>query len=511
MVLEKTLIEQLEQISSKDHVLTDLEDRYVYSFEKIFMDQAYPMPDLVIKVFSPNQIEKITEIAQKEGITLIRRGETFSHSHESSSKTIILIDDVKIPTLKVTNKDIMEKPAFPEILYELRRVGHGTPRNLALAIHSLFLEKNLSSCNQCVKCSDYCTVTPSFNGIETWSARGRALLIRGVMNGELNLTNKIVDILYTCNKCGRCFAECFENLSFHKAITSMRNKIAEKNLIPEVFQSAVRNIKDYSNPSAIPSEQRLSWMNKVEKLNLPKKADNLYWVGCMTATRTSNVAKAFYNILKSTKTDFTLFGENEGCCGYISLAAGLWKDAKDISQKIIEEIETTGATKLITPCAGCYYTFTKLYHDILETSLPCEIIHSSQLIEKLVTTGDVTLKPLEASVTYHDPCSLGRHCNVYDPPRNILKAIPNLNFVEIPFNQNYSRCCGGGGGLWTYNHRVSMNSAFTRLKEDFSPMNVDILTTACPQCQINLNLTSKRKSIPLIVRDITEMVESVLE
>ena len=114
------------------------------------------------------------------------------------------------------------------------------------------------------------------------------------------------------------------------------------------------------------------------------------------------------------------------------------------------------------------------------------------------------------SVAFHDPCSLGRHCRVYDAPRNVLNAIPDLNLIEMPFNRDITRCCGGGGGLWSFNHRVSMDSAFTRLKKDWKPINANILATACPQCQMNFNITSLRRKIPAKIRDIVEIVEETM-
>ncbi|MFX0185523.1 MAG: (Fe-S)-binding protein, partial [Candidatus Hodarchaeota archaeon] len=356
-------------------------------------------------------------------------------------------------------------------------------------------------------CSGYCTVTPSFNGIETWSSKGRMLLIRGLMKGELEFSDKAIDVIYTCSKCGHCFAECFQNIDFHKAITWIRNKIASDKLAPRVFYETAKNINNHGDPSATPVERRLSWLENTLSIKLPKKADNIYWVGCVVATRTPNTAKAFFNILNCSHVDFTMLGRKEGCCGYVLLSSGLWDEAEKVASEVIKKIEEKKVKNLITPCAGCYYTFTKLYPEILGVSLPCETLHSSQFLEKMIIDKEVKLKPISKSITYHDPCSLGRHSSVYETPRNVLKAIPNLELIETQFNKSNSRCCGGGGGLWTYNYRVSMDSAYSRLKEDISPLNADILTTACPQCQMNFHITSRRKSIPLQIKDIVEIVE----
>ncbi|UCG01525.1 MAG: (Fe-S)-binding protein [Candidatus Heimdallarchaeota archaeon] len=508
MVSENTLVEQLKQISPKIHVLTDLEDRYVYSFEKIFMKQAYPMPDIVVKVYSSGQKEKILETVMKKNVTVIRRGEQLP-SNFASPNTLILLDDIKIPVpnRNVTKKE--EKSDLDEYLSELRHIGHGGYRNFAVAIQTLFQQKFGNTCLQSFICSDYCTVTPSFRGIETYSARGRGLLIKGVMKGELNLTKKVIDVLYTCSKCGRCFGECFQKVDLHEAIVRMRRHIVENNMIPQVFQTTAKNILDHGDPSAVSVKRRLAWMKDLP-IKLPLSSDHLYFVGCVVANRTPNTAKTFYNILNHTKINFTTLGKNEGCCGYVLLASGLWDEAKKVAQELIKRIETTKAESVITPCAGCYNTFIKLYPEILDVSLPCKVFHSTQFLEKIIKKGEIELRALDLKVTYHDPCSLGRHSNVFDAPRNVLKAIPDLKLVEMSFIRDKSRCCGGGGGLWTFNHQVSMDSTHTRLKEDVVPINVDCLTTACPQCQMNFHITSRRKSIPLQIKDVAEVVGSAI-
>ncbi|MFX0125700.1 MAG: (Fe-S)-binding protein [Candidatus Hodarchaeota archaeon] len=509
MVAQKTLIEQIKQTSTKIHVLTDLEDRYVYSFEKIFMDQAYPMPDIVVKVYSLDQKTNILEILEKEDTTLIHRGDKLP-SGFTSSNTIILLDDVKIPTpdLKVTNK--RKKSEINEYLSEFSHIGRGTYQNFALTIQALFLEKFRNTCLQSFICSDYCTVTPSFDGIETYSARGRGLLIKGVMQGELNLTNKIVDVLYNCSKCGRCFGECFQKVDLHEAIVRMRRHIVENDMTPPVFKTTAKNILDFGDPSAVPIERRLAWMKDLHSTKLPQQADHLYFIGCVVANRTPKTAKALFNILDHTDMNFTMLGKDEGCCGYVLLASGLWDEAKQVALELITKIEKTKVESVITPCAGCYNTFTRLYPEILDVALPCKTFHSTQFLDKMLISGEIELSGLDQKLTYHDPCSLGRHGDVYDAPRNVIKAIPNLELIEMPFNRSNSRCCGGGGGLWTFNHQASMDSTLTRIKEDIIPTNVDLLTTACPQCQMNFHITSRRKSIPLHIKDITEIVESAM-
>jgi len=493
------VIEHLKQIVKSGQILTDPEDLHVYSFEKIFEKQN-PTLDIIVKTLSSKESQKILALAGKEGFTIVKRGEPINR--QTIRKPLVLLDDIPNTELGLFPEKRGERT---EILNEIRERGHGSPRNLALALKALFLKKNLAKCEECKTCSGFCTVASSFEGVETWSSKGRALIIRGLQNGELPISKKVVDVLYTCTECGLCFAQCFEDLELNEAILATRHQIAEKGLTPEVFHETAKNIIEVGDPGAVSVERRLSWMKNLPFQPLPTKAEVLYWVGCMVADRTPKTAKSFFKILNHANVNFTTLKEREGCCGYVLLSTGLWNEAKKIAKEILEKIEKTRVKTLVTTCAGCYYTFTKLYPEILGVSLPCEILHSSQFIENLIENGKLELRSLNLRVSYHDPCSLGRHGGVFNAPRNVLEAIPDLTLAEMPLNRQLARCCGGGGGLWSFNHQVSMNSAYLRLK-DLQPLKADALTTACPLCQMNFRYTSIRKSVPTKVCDITEIV-----
>ncbi|MCK4933648.1 (Fe-S)-binding protein, partial [Candidatus Bathyarchaeota archaeon] len=282
-------------------------------------------------------------------------------------------------------------------------------------------------------------------------------------------------------------------------------------LTPQIFQATAKNILTVGDPGGASSrKRRLSWLRMVSNPRFERTADVLYWVGCTVASRTSKAAKASANILKCAEVNCTVLGEEEGCCGYVLLASGLWDEAKKNAIKLVEKVVKTRAHLVVTSCAGCYYTFTKLFPEMIDVEMPCDVLHTSQLIEKLIGEGRLDFAAYNEKVTYHDPCSLGRHTNVYDAPRNVLNKIPDLQFAEMPLSKSRSRCCGGGGGLWSYDNQVSMNSAFNRLAKDVVPLGVDTLATACPTCQMNLRYVSTRNSMQIKICDFAEIVETAM-
>jgi len=508
MTYRNSLLNDLEQVVGAENVLTGSEDIYVYSFEHFFRERRYINLAAVVRAKTEEELKKIEVLAHDKDMTVVRRSAWKQEINQQSKMATVLLDDAIQPELKIIDEDEGKESAY-KFQKDLEGAGHGTFRNFALALRSLFSGLPAQKCLNCNVCSGYCTVASSFNGVETWSSKGRTLLTRALCNAELQPSPKLVDILYTCSLCGLCFAQCFESTQVRKAIMDGRHRLAEKGHTPELFKATAKNIFEFGDPGGMPQWKRVAWTKQLQQRGVfPRRADVLCWVGCIVSTRTPNAAKALYNVLNRANVDFTFLGEKEGCCGYVLLATGLWSEARKNAVGLVERIKGTSVETLVTPCAGCYYTFTKMYPEILDVELPCEVMHASQFVENLIKEGEITPHSLNWRVTYHDPCSLGRHCNVYNSPRNVLEAMPNLDFVEMPLNRNSARCCGAGGGLWSFNNSVAMNSAVERLVKDVAPLGASTLVTTCPTCHINLRYASVKKSIGIKVYDLMEIVES---
>jgi heterodisulfide reductase subunit D len=162
--------------------------------------------------------------------------------------------------------------------------------------------------------------------------------------------------------------------------------------------------------------------------------------------------------MSSAEVDFKILGGEEWCCGFPLIAAGKPDKAREMKEHNLETMKTAGVKSVVFSCPSCYRT----WHEFYNTDL--EIMHSTQILAKLIREGKIKLGPVNETVTYHDPCDLGRYAGIFEEPREILRAIPGLNFVEWPTRMK-SICCGGGGNLEMADPELSAAVAPEKLVE----------------------------------------------
>ncbi|MGN0177572.1 MAG: (Fe-S)-binding protein [Methanobrevibacter sp.] len=214
----------------------------------------------------------------------------------------------------------------------------------------------------------------------------------------------------------------------------------------------------------------------------------LYFRGCTAREKLTNIQSATEKLLRLAGVDYHIL-DDEKCCGSVLIRTGFLKEAKEQIKKNTEILK--GET-IITSCAGCYKTLTEDYDGL-------NVIHISQLLDKLIKEGKLDLSKIEFDVTYHDPCHLGRHCDVFDEPRSVIKSVANL--VEMKNIRENSLCCGAGGGV---------KSAYPEIANQISKLRIaqavetgcKTLVTSCPFCKLNL------KNDDIEVLDLTEFLVS---
>jgi Fe-S oxidoreductase len=499
------LIKKLQEIAGSSNVLMDPADLYVYSFEDPFGLKQNSTPIAIVRL-EPTNTDSITkviaEISKFKDVQIIYRGESFRNKIKKNmiNSPSILLDLTKIP-----NSNDLKKAYASTKSRSNRLIQSNSP---PLMLISILKSRLIYKCLNCSKnagteCSGYCTVARFFNGIETYSAKGRVILSRGLNKDEIKPTKRLIDSIYNCVTCAQCYAQCTLGLDLYEAVIATRKKIVEMGLIPDVFKSIYENILKHGNPIGMPYEERL-----IEFKELHENGEVLYWVGCTTAYRLPEVYISMIKILKKANVKFKIL-KNEGCCGLILWLTGQWMEAKKNAGLTLKRIKESGTKILVTNCPGCYYAFKKIYPKF-DLRLPVKIFHSSQFLDSLIKDGRLSIKKLKINSTWHDPCDLGRKCGVYDAPRNILRNILDTKLIETPLNKGYARCCGGGGGVLAFNPDLSLQIASLKVVEDVLPLNVDALITGCPTCELNFRFAAQSNGYDIKIFDLTEVINNAI-
>jgi heterodisulfide reductase subunit D len=237
----------------------------------------------------------------------------------------------------------------------------------------------------------------------------------------------------------------------------------------------------------------------------------VYFAGCMATYRLPQIAEATIKILKHAGIDFKMLGEDEWCCGSVTLRTGFVEDGKVMARHNVDALKAVGATRVLTACAGCFRTFAMDYPSLLGEELPFEMVHFPTLLRELIEDGKIEFPDGgKIGVTYHDPCHVGRHMGIYDDPREALDAIPNVELVEMHKSRETASCCGAGGGLRSTNRDLAREAAETRISEA-EETGASVLTTACPFCTFNLRDGVKRSGSDIEMLDFPEFVAKILD
>ncbi|HJX13376.1 MAG TPA: (Fe-S)-binding protein [Dehalococcoidales bacterium] len=371
----------------------------------------------------------------------------------------------------------------------------------------VFAEKyDLFKCFQCGKCSAGCPV-----------------LMKGPLNirrliREVLLRDDLVSIcqrseIWDCTTCQACTLRCPRGLRPHELLMGIRGSLVEAGKIPETVSEALENVFKQGNPWGWPRSKRHEWAADlgVKDLTRGDRAGRLLFVGCAPAydPRVQSVTRALAGTLLSLKADFAILGNEETCCGSEVRRMGeegLFEMLAEDNSRLFSKYNVTD---IMTISPHCYNVFKNEYQNGGR-----QVKHYTQVISGLIGEGKLTFPgKLEKVVTYHDPCYLGKQNGIFDEPRNIIKAIPGINFIEFDRSRERSLCCEGGGGRMFVEASPGSGErlALTRIA-DAVKMGADIVATACPFCLLNLEDAVKTAGCEdkIQVRDIMELVAEAI-
>lgn len=354
-------------------------------------------------------------------------------------------------------------------------------------------KKELVNCTQCGFCKDVC---PIFADVEWDSsvARGKMALCYGLYSGDIEPDESVVERLYQCTTCADCTRRCPSSTEVVGVVEAVRKDLVASGIMGPTHRKIAESIAMLGNPFG---EEKSRFEMFGER---PHKAKIAYFTGCSAAYRNKETAEAGISILKKLGVDYTLL--DEVCCGSVLGRLGFSDDnIRRQAEANVKAIEETGAEIVLFSCAGCLRMFRKEYPQFME--LPFKALHFIEWLSE----QELPLKPYGKTVTYHDPCHIGRHLGIYDAPRDVINKIPDIEFVEMADNRESARCCGGGGGVRAQFPEISGNIASKRVDQ---AEVADVLLTTCPFCVNNLALGIDEGS-DLVVKDLLELVDELLE
>lgn len=291
------------------------------------------------------------------------------------------------------------------------------------------------------------------------------MVIKGLSSG-LPADKDVLDSLNSCTTCGICTENCPAGVNPPDLIENARRELVSAGRMTQEQADLSKNIFESGNTFGDPRE-RLSWLR--DRSLLKEKAEYVYFVGCMNSYRNTETAARTFALLN--RFGATLLPA-EQCCGSPLLRTGF--DARRFVDENSKQIEEIGAGTVITGCAGCYTTLKMNY------GRQFQVVSVSEFLAEHISELDI--KPLDLTVTYHDPCHLGRHNEVIEQPRRVIEAVCRLK--EMKTSGKEARCCGGGGGVRAGYRDLSLQMARRRLQD--VPDGVDYIVTSCPLCIRNL-------------------------
>lgn len=361
-------------------------------------------------------------------------------------------------------------------------------------------------------------ITPKF---EPYFARGKNIILKGLFWGDLELSNELSEIIFQCSLCGACQEFCHDahnpNIDFANGrwmaqvdvFEALRADLVNNGFGLDSHKSMNDAMVQLLNPYGRKNVQKAEWMDELDfeiKDASKEKCDILYFVGCTAALtpQIQEVAVATAKILNHLNINFSVFGENEVCCGSVAKRTGDIKSFNNVLEMNVELFKKSGVNTIITSCAGCYHTLKKDYGNHLEG---IEILHTIEFLDKFIEENDIKLKKLDYETTYHDPCHIGRHMGLYDIPRNILSKISTLN--EMQTIREAALCCGAGGGVKKGYPELSLEMAINRVNEA-EKTSAKLLVSTCPFCYRNLSDAIEATESSLKMVDLVNLLWDAL-
>ena len=373
---------------------------------------------------------------------------------------------------------------------------------------------DFATCTECGRCQDQCpawnTAKPLSPKLLTLALRDHAFAtapyLRAAAGADApavdphaaRLVGGVIDpeVLWACTTCGACVEQCPVDIEHVDAIVDMRRyEVLMESAFPTELTGMFTKLERKANPWGLAPRARLDWAKGLD-FDVPvvgadvadaRGVDYLFWVGCAGAyeDRAKKTTRAVAELLHAAGVSFAVLGDGESCTGDPARRAGNELLFQVLAQGNLAALDAVGAQRIVVTCAHCFNTIAREYPQL---GGRYDVVHHTELLGRLVAEGRLTPAPHGApeTVTYHDPCYLGRHNKIYAPPRELLGALPGVELEEMPRNHERSFCCGAGGARMWMEETTGTRINVARSSEAVAT-GAGTIATACPFCTVMLS------------------------
>ncbi len=382
---------------------------------------------------------------------------------------------------------------------------------------------DMTSCTECGRCQSQC---PAWHTDKPLSPKLLIMAMRDHAMAKVVETESLVgenapielDVLWSCTSCGACVEECPVDIEHVDHIVNMRRfQVLVESEFPAELGGTFRNLEKAGNPWGANKQDREGWIAecdfpvKVVSGELPEDVEYLFWVGCAGAyeERAKKTTKAVAELLHMAGVNFAVLGKRETCTGDPARRSGNEFLYQILSQENIATFNETfgarpkGKKKVVVTCPHC---FTTIGRDYAQSGFELEMLHHTQLLNTLIKEGRLKPSPHKSDkkLTYHDPCYLGRHNQIYAPPRELLQA-SGCDVEEMPRNQERSFCCGGGGGRMWMEEKIGTRINLNRVDEAIDT-GAEEVAVACPFCRVMVGDGMVARQSDVEVLDVAQIL-----
>ena len=375
------------------------------------------------------------------------------------------------------------------------------------------------SCSQCGYCIDECDQFYG-RGWESQSPRGKWYWLREYMEGREQWDQSMVDTIIVCTTCELCNLRCSASLPIEPSWMKLRGQLVdeEKKMTFPPFEMMAAAVRKEGDIWAGYRKDRAAWFPEdlEEKHGPSRKAKTVYFAGCTASYVEHDIGQASVRLLDAAGVDFTYLGEKESCCGTPMLVAGKWDVFAETIKANIRAVKEAGADTVVSSCPACDMMWRNVYPiwaKKLGIEYDIKARHYTEVVAEKIKAGEFIFPEPKnggqpVTVTWHDSCHIGRVSGVYEPPRQLIEAIPGVKLVEMAHNRENAHCCGSVLTL-IKDPPVAADVGQIRLNEALEAGAEKVLSL-CPCCQFQFRVSADKKQVPVAVTDLSRFAASAL-